>query len=859
MATDLAVSTGFGSLSSYVYPGFYDPTKLGLGPLMMQANNAGNEGKWVGPIPINVARPMETTAAVPAQYPEAISWAAQGSGATVTFTVSSGVINAVTTTPAAGGSGYTPSSTLYLNVTGGGGTGGVVTATTNAYGVVTAFAASPYYGGTGYTGTTGATTSWTATNTYDWVVLSDNAAAANTRRFQLYTFNRTMNTPGVSPWAYYGFITATYPNSGGASAMTCRGHAVVYNTYAVGTAGVTNNNTAVTGSSTLWSASRLFIGSRIGFGSTDPTQITTWYEISAIGSDTSITLTQNYLGTTNATIAYVIEDFRIIGAATSATVTNGGTFMIAGLRPELFTNAGTTINAAATTDKVRAVYWLADATGAFTNNATIQTQAGVCIDSMTDWTHQNVYTLSGGGGVNSQIQLNNFRAAMTLGGTTAGRESANNTFTLNTGTQATTGNISQTDNLELCTPGVGGGPRQGVKSLYFVTASRIYSVIAANVTSTSTTFLAGSSTENPPGTTATFAATAALNTIAYDMVSDRFIVASTGGATSLRSYYTQYREDGGQWDRIILSDAKQLQQSTIDSTVAVIPGTNAAQTVALTIGTQNGITYVCTTAALGSSVAANNFLYGIPFAADWEYAGLGTSGVTSNCCVVTPAMSTSQFASFVAGYFNAYGVIGGLANPSLGRTGTNLGVEPGAVRMYYRTNVGSAGGIDNGGTWMLLDYSGNMSGFAVGSQVQARLEFRTCNLTAIPSRVTRVAFEGTGSASISNFQFSISQTSLSTKKFAFRQAVALGASTTLWIRLYDAVANTLLVTDNTASPTGTWEYSTNSGSSYTTFSSPGAGAQWNISWDYTNTTTYLRYTPVSLADSINVMPVISLS
>ena len=850
MATNLAVSTGFGSLASYVYPGFYDPAKLGLGPLMMQANNGGNEGKWVGPVPVNVARPMETTAAVPVQFPNAIAWCAQGSGATVTFTVSGSVINAVTTTPAAGGSGYTPSSTLYLNVTGGGGTGGVVTATTNAYGVVTAFGATPYNGGTGYTGTTGATTSWTSTNyQFDWVVMSDNAAVATTRRFSLFTFNRTMNTPGVSPWAFQGFITASYPGGGN---LTCRGHAVIYNTYAVGTAGVTQNNTGVTGTNTTWSASRLFTGSRIGFGSSDPTQITTWYEIQAIGGDGSITLTSNYLQTTNATIAYVIEDFRILSAVTSATAANSGTFMIAGLRPELFTVSGGAVSAAATTDKARATYWLADALGAYTNNATIQTQAGIDVDVMTDWTHQNCYTLSGGGGTSAQIQVNNFRNAMTVGGTTAGRESANGTFVLNTGTQTTTGNISQAANLCLCTPGVGGGPRQGVKSLFFVTATRIYSVIVANATSTSTTFLAGSSPENPPGTTATFAATANLTSINYS-IADRFIVTSTGGASSLKSYYTQYREDIGQWDRIILGDAKQLQQSTIDSTVAVIPGTNAAQTVALQVATCNGITYVLTAAALGSSAAANCFLYSVPFAADWEYA------TTTNCCVVTPAMSTAQFASFVAGYFNAYGVIGGLANPSLGRTGTNLGVEPGAVRMYYRTNVGTAGPLDNGGTWTLLDYSGNMSGFAVGTQVQARLEFRTCTIMGVPSRVTRVAFEGTGSASISNFQFSIAQTSLSTKKFAFRQASALGGSTTLWIRIYDAVANTLLVTDNTASPTGTWEYSTNGGSSYTTFSSPGAGAQWNASWDYTNTTTYLRYTPVSLADSINVMPVISLS
>ncbi len=84
---------------------------------------------------------------------------ASGSGATVTFTVSGGVINAVTATPAAGGTGYPASaSNLLLYVSSGGGTGGIVSATTNSSGVVTAFATSPILGGTGYSGTTGAST-----------------------------------------------------------------------------------------------------------------------------------------------------------------------------------------------------------------------------------------------------------------------------------------------------------------------------------------------------------------------------------------------------------------------------------------------------------------------------------------------------------------------------------------------------------------------------------------------------------------------------------------------------------------------------------------------------------------------------
>lgn len=88
-----------------------------------------------------------------------IGTAPSGSGATVTFTATAGAITSVTTTPVAGGTGYPASATIYLNVTGGGGTGGIVSATTNASGVVTSFSATQVAGGSGYTSTVGAATS----------------------------------------------------------------------------------------------------------------------------------------------------------------------------------------------------------------------------------------------------------------------------------------------------------------------------------------------------------------------------------------------------------------------------------------------------------------------------------------------------------------------------------------------------------------------------------------------------------------------------------------------------------------------------------------------------------------------------
>jgi hypothetical protein len=732
MATNLAVSTNFGSLSTYVYPGGYDQTKLGLGPCMMQANDDGNEGKWVGPIPNNLFRPYET-ATLGVVQPDAVTWS----------------------------------------------------------------------------------------STYDWVICADGAAASLTRKFFLYTFNKTVR---VNPWGYAGYITCASPPGTGTN--TNRGHKVSYEKYTTGTVTVTNGSTTVTGDGTTWADSRIFAGSRIGFTSADPSAIITWYGISSITNNTTIVLTSNYLGENASSQPYVIEDLRILFALTNSTAANSGLFMAAGLRYEQFTGGGTSIAVATTVDKLNRVYWLSDGNAA--NNATIQSYGGVAIDARTDWTHQNVYCGDFAAG-QSRFQLNNFRAAMTVGGTTSGRDSVASTWTLNTGQQAVSGTVSQLNNLVLCTPSSGGGPRSEVKSLFWITTTKIYSAAAANITSGNTTFQSGvTGSENPPGGTATFPATSVLNTITYDSVSDRFLVLTTG-ATAFRSYWTLYREDAGQWERVILTDTRLTNQSTEDATAAIYPNTLSLNTTACCLG---GMTYLVTHGL--SSIT--NFIYNVPFGADWEYAS------TSNCCVVTPAMNSSQFMSFVAAYINTIDVVGGPSNPTLGRTGTNLGADVGATRLYYRTT----GISDNSGVWNLLDYSGAMSASAAAS-VQARIEFRIIN-NCIPSRVTRVCFEGTGALD-DHFQFSQGKSSVADKQFAFRYSTAFGTTVpTLYIRLYNGVTNELLVSDDSVTKTGTWEKSTN-GTDWAAFDTA----------DRANETTYLRYTPTSLADDINVLPVLALS
>jgi len=186
--------------------------------------------------------------------------------------------------------------------------------------------------------------SWSPT--LDWSFWADGANAAATRRIQAYTFDKTTSTFG-----WLGFITLTFPSTGNETIQSMR---ISYEKYTTGTVAV--SGTTVTGSGSAWVTDRMCVGCRIGFGSTDPTQITTWYYISAIGSNTSITLTSSIVSTLPAGTSYVIEDLRAIIATRNATPTNGGVFLVKGLHIDLFDPAGTTIPAAVAT--VFTVLWL---------------------------------------------------------------------------------------------------------------------------------------------------------------------------------------------------------------------------------------------------------------------------------------------------------------------------------------------------------------------------------------------------------------------------------------------------------------------------------------------------------------------
>lgn len=636
----------------------------------------------------------------------------------------------------------------------------------------------------------------------DWIFFADGAAAAATRRINAYSFNRR-----TAVWTWQGFVTVTFPV---ATNFTIRGFRMTYDAESTGTVAV--SGTGVTGTSTLFSTNKVCVGNRIGFGSTDPSQITTWYEISAIGSDTSITLTAS-AGTISSGTAYVIEDLRCIMATTNATAANGGLYVMKGLSFSAFSNVGGTVPAAVSTDNIRACYWLADA-GTVTNTVSF----GMGIADRTSPTSQFVYvfdTLA-----NPVIFKYNIRAALTL---SSGKDTT--AFQFKTGSGgAVTGTTGQNNNGRIAT--VSHGPHNGVEALYFTTTTRIYAAPTSGVTTGSTTWLSSgtNATEVPPGGVNTFNAGAALASLEYASAIDKFIVTQNATTSPLRSYVTQYRNDAGQWDRVWGVDTRQIDQGTADASTTPVPSMVGGP---YSVWSEGGILYIAT---IGTTSITNR-IYALPLSADWEYTSLTDS------YLVLPAMDMSEASKITNIFASEDQVIGGA-------TGTNLGLSTEPYRMSYRTT----GISDDSGSWTSVDGSTQVS-LDGAAQIQVRIEFRTIGTLMIPARICAAGVIFEDYSTDSHYQPSVANSSTSAKSFAWRFSTAFGGTVPrLRIRLYDAVTGGLLVDDDSTTQTGTWEKSTNDG---------GAWSSYNTT-DKANNTTYIRYTPASLGNGIKVRALLTL-
>lgn len=624
--------------------------------------------------------------------------------------------------------------------------------------------------------------------------------AVATRRVALWELNRKT---GARSWK--GFITMTLLT---ATAHTVRNFTMDVKEESTGTVAV--SGTTVTGTSTQFATNKVAIGARIGFGSTDPAQITTWYRITVRTSDTALTLNTTP-GTITAGTAYVIQEFRPVYTATNATTTNGGTHYGKGISIEDFTPAGTTIAVAVSTDDQKAMYWLKD--------AAVQTNlvsAGVSLERDTATaTSLNMYVLDLVSAGNYKVYKYNIRAALTVA--TGASVSA---WTLTTGNQAVTGTGSQNANMCIATAAHGLG--NGVKSLYFITTTRLYRSAVTNITSGNVAWQSDVIAEVPPGGTSTYAVTSALSTIEYMPSIDSFIVGTTHAA-GVFSYVTQYVASGAQFQKMFGRDFKYLEQSLKDSDAPTILS-NQSTVFAYTDAGANRIFAV----KQGTTVSTNH-IYVMAFGADWDYA------VNSQGRLISPEITTTNALKYYRVFINQVRYIGD----------TQLGKTAEAFRIYARTaNIQT----DETTGWTLIDETNDLSAFAGASSIQFAVEFRTIGEVSMPARVLGINLSYEDNTSDSHYALSVEKSSVSSKIFAWWFKTAFGSTVpTLTVRLYDADTGGLLLTDDTATPTlGTFEKTTD-GTSWAAYNDT----------DRANATTWIRYTPSSLADNIKVEAYIS--
>lgn len=595
-----------------------------------------------------------------------------------------------------------------------------------------------------------------------WIFGSDAATAAATRRVQLWTF-----TPSTSIYNFRGAINLTFPT---ATNHTVRGIRAILENYTTGT--IQTSGTSVTGTGTTWNTDRLSIGSRIGFGSTNPDLITTWYQISAIDSDTSITLTSS-AGVISSGTPYVIQDLIIVQATTNATATNGGLFVTKGLRFEDFKNPATNIPAATTTDRIKATYWLKDA-ATITNN----TIGGCALGNRDNWTQQYVYSTQGAS-TSLQIYRYNIRAA--LSSLSSGAQTLTGTDIVITGTQAVTGNISQSNNGRTAT--LQHGPGSGVDSLYLFTTTRILRVPITSITSGNTTFVADSMAEVSPGSSNTNINTATFTSLDVAASLDKLII--TGAASFGTLFITDYYTGGQQFDRRSSCLTTQMVSSfrNTDSPIFIH---NISSNIPF-IWVEDGWLFWIYSQAATTNL---NALSVYPLAADLEFQA------DVNNRIILPKINLGATPS------KLYRV---LINSTQNIGNNTLGVSPDMYKIQVRTS----GIDDNSGSWNDVSQNGDLSGIGTPSNIQFALQFRTAGVIMLPSRVLSLALiYETDDALPSQYRWNYSDFNTSNGTFAWIQSILFGTSIgTHTINIYRADTDALVLTQASTSTTnGTFEY-----------------------------------------------------
>jgi hypothetical protein len=624
----------------------------------------------------------------------------------------------------------------------------------------------------------------TFTDTIDWVFYLQNTTS-NTRRIALYIHDKTTNQ-----YTYQGFISWTRIPT---NTHTHRGFKVSLENYSEGTVSV--NGTSVTGILTEWVNHNIPSGCRIGFGSKNPSEITTWYEIDTITNETSITIDTS-VPDNLTNVDYIIQDLRAI-IVTSATGVDGGAHLIKGLRPEIFTTGGTTVSSATDTDGLRRTYKLNGGTTNALNNPT-----GLGLDDRISWVEQNLYVTNLVTTTTVEVFVFNIRASLnpSLG-------IDNNAFQFRTGVATVFTTVQQLNSANLFT--VKHGFAKDQPSLYFISSNRLYraplELIKPNVTNWIQDYMA----DNPPGGISTYPLQSFTN-LSYCKMTDRIFL--FGG---VRSYYTKYDTSISQFESIFLSDSKTVNVN--GGTIPINPDSNAN---GFNTDINSGYLHI-----LRNNATVNqNIGYSIPLTTHQNFA------FDLDEYLISPVFRIPEgnFVKMIPQYIRRLG-----NHPS-------AYFQPEPFRIFYRTK----GITNNTGTWIRLNDSGDLTN-VFDNQIQFAFTFKTLGVIGIPPRLKGILL--TYESLMDYYKPSTQQTNSEDYIISWRQdKLFTGNIPKISIDIFDVKTSLTIIEDDTErNDLGIWEYSEDE------------GLNWNP-WDSTKNQigNLIRYRTTNLPKGIKLKVII---
>ncbi len=804
----------------------YDSTKTNLGTLMTQRSGVNPEDNFVGPFPVAVARPLEESTPVAMMFPHVITYSptidwvfltenlATATAARKIFLYEYNKTYATynwkgyitITLPSAANANTTRGfrAIRYLHTTGTVAVAAPAAILTGSGAITLALAAGGAVTGVGATGVTASHIG------------------------MMVGFGST-NPAQINCWyPITSWTSATaFAVSGASNAIAASNAWVVASCVVTGTGGFVSELIAAGTTGTTVAGG---LGPRIGFGSNNPFEITQWFQIGRITDDTHINLV-NSPGVIPAGTTFVIEELRFVFAITQVTApTNGGLFIVKGVGYSDFqTNTiGSLVLPSIATgiDNQRGVYWLCDGgAGAVTNTSA----CGCTVDEELNKTTHWAYVINGLSDV-AKIYKYNLRANNTVGAGTGKMQLSAGVNVFVTGTQTLSGFISQYNNGRIGT--LDHGPANGTKSLYFVTSTRLYRAILANIADSSTNFVTQNESrlEVPPGGITSFPFSYDLASVEIADSLDRLIVTTTN-LTAYRNYVTAYpTNDGDEFTHIWGIDDKQQDSSLAPPNMAMVHYNG--KSLPISIWSQNGITHVVTGCMVATvPTLAQNQMYALPFGAHTTYAS------TTNQVIITPSLSTAGCVKFDQLLINF--------DEAVGTGDMRLPTE--TFKVYYRTaNIT----VNTTSSWVLLGVDRDLSAVAPAENIQFKFEFFTIGMLCIPAKIFNIVVTYENGYTDSHYQLSASLSDITAKTFTWRFCCEFGGTVpTLEVLLFNATTNGSLTTDTTlTTANGTWSKSIDGGSNWIVYNTD----------DKVNDNTYIRYTSTSeLTDNVIVKAVLN--